>query len=215
QVDASYLFALRAYGRALRARNALLKSATPRLREIAAYDPPLIEHGQLLLHLRTELAAGLAPLATQAYQRISAGREKFDLRFLPGAGADFAADLEQSRNESFRLRQTIVGPHRDDLELRIDGQPAPQFASEGQQRTVVLAMKMAQAEALKKAADGKAPLLLIDDIFGELDPERRNALLDSLLSDSQKLVTATAMPWRDEIMADTIYEMRNRRLRRM
>ena len=79
----------------------------------------------------------------------------------------------------------------------------------------MLAMKIAQAEALKRSSDGKAPLLLIDDIFGELDPERRNALLDNLPADSQKLVTATAMPWRDEITADTIYQMRNRRLRRM
>jgi len=56
---------------------------------------------------------------------------------------------------------------------------------------------------------------LIDDIFGELDPKRRNALLDSLPPDSQKLVTATAMPWRDEIIADIIYEMRDRRVRKV
>jgi DNA replication and repair protein RecF len=68
---------------------------------------------------------------------------------------------------------------------------------------------------LKKSGDKKAPLLLIDDIFGELDPERRNALLDSLPPDSQKLVTATAMPWRDEIIADIIYELCDRRLRRL
>jgi DNA replication and repair protein RecF len=68
---------------------------------------------------------------------------------------------------------------------------------------------------LKKSGDKKAPLLLIDDIFGELDPERRNALLDSLPPDSQKLVTATAMPWRDEIIADVICELCDRRLRRL
>src|SRR5438270_12247892 len=76
-------------------------------------------------------------------------------------------------------------------------------------------MKIAQAETLKKSSEGKAPLLLIDDIFGELDHERRNALLDNLPADSQKLPTATAMPWRDQITADTIYEMRDRRLRCM
>jgi DNA replication and repair protein RecF len=76
-------------------------------------------------------------------------------------------------------------------------------------------MKIAQAEVLRKSGDKKGPLLLIDDIFGELDPERRNALLDSLPPDSQKLVTATAMPWRDEIIADIIYEMRDRRVRKV
>src|SRR6059058_585551 len=215
QIDGSYRPALRAYERALRARNALLKSPLPRAREVAAYDAPLIEHGRVLLRLRAELTEMLAPLATQAYRRISADREKFALRLLPGASDDFESDLERSHSESIRLRQTIVGPHRDDLELIVDDLPAAQFASEGQQRTIALAMKIAQAETLKKSSEGKAPLLLIDDIFGELDPERRNALLDNLPADSQKLVTATAMPWRDGIAAETIYEMRHRRLSRV
>src|SRR5437667_717354 len=215
QIDGSYRPALRAYERALRARNVLLKSPAPRAREVAAYHAPLIEHGRVLLRLRAELTEMLAPLAVQAYRHISAGREKFALRFRPGASDDFEGDLGRSHSESIRLRQTIVGPHRDDLELLVDDLPAAQFASEGQQRTIVLAMKIAQPEALKRSSDGKAPSLLIDDIFGELDPERRNALLDNLPADSQKLVTATAMPWRDEITADTIYQMRNRRLRRI
>jgi DNA replication and repair protein RecF len=215
QIDGSYRPALRAYERALRARNALLKSPTPRAREVVAYDAPLIEHGRLLLRLRAELTEMLAPLATQAYQRISTGREKFALRLLPGASDDFRDDLGRSHSQSIRLRQTIVGPHRDDLELLVNDLPAAQFASEGQQRTIVLSMKIAQAEALKRSSDGKAPLLLIDDIFGELEPERRNALLDNLPVDSQKLVTATAMPWRDEITADIIYQMRNRQLVRV
>jgi DNA replication and repair protein RecF len=215
QIDGRYRPALRAYERALRARNALLKSPAPRAREVAAYDAPLIEHGRVLLRLRAELTEMLAPLAVQAYRQISAGREKLALRFLPGASDDFEGDLERSHSESIRLRQTIVGPHRDDLELLVDDLPAAQFASEGQQRTIALAMKIAQADALKKSSGGKAPLLLIDDIFGELDPERRNALLDNLPADSQKLVTATAMPWREEIAADTIYQMRDRQLQRI
>ena len=215
QIDNAYRPALRAYERALRARNALLKSPTARPREVAAYDTPLIQHGQVLLRLRAELGELLAPFAAHAYQRISAAREKFTLRFVPGASVDFESDLERSHGKSIRLRQTIVGPHRDDLDLRVDDFPATQFASEGQQRSIALAMKIAQAEVLKKSGDKKAPLLLIDDIFGELDPERRNALLDSLPADSQKLVTATAMPWRDEIIADIIYELCDRRLRKL
>ena len=215
QIDNAYRPALRAYERALRARNALLKSPIPRSREVAAYDGPLIQHGQVLLRLRAELTEVLAPLAAQAYQGISAAREKFTLRFVPGASADFEGDLERSHRESIRLRQTIVGPHRDDLELRVDDLPAAPFASEGQQRSIALAMKIAQAGVLKKSDDMKAPLFLIDDIFGELDPERRHALLDNLPADSQKLVTATALPWRDEIVADIIYELCDRRLRRL
>ena len=214
QIDDAYRPALRAYERALRARNALLKSPMARPREVAAYDAPLIQHGQVLLRLRAELTESLAPLAARAYQRISEAREEFMLRFVAGASADFEGDLERSHRESIRLRQTIVGPHRDDLELRVDDFPAAQFASEGQQRSIAVAMKIAQAEVLKKSGEQKAPLLLIDDIFGELDPARRNALLDNLPPDSQKLITATAMPWRDEIIADRIYEICERELRR-
>src|SRR5437762_12122756 len=81
QIDGTYRPALRAYERALRARNALLKSPVPRAREVVAYNVPLIEHGRVLLRLRRELTETLSPLATQAYQRISAGPGRFALRF--------------------------------------------------------------------------------------------------------------------------------------
>src|SRR5438045_9704770 len=97
---------------------------------------------------------------SHSFYHIIAGREKFELRFLPGASDDFGSDLERSHSESIRLRQTIVGPHRDDLELIVDHLPAPQFASEGQQRTTALAMKIAQSETLKNSSEGKATLPL-------------------------------------------------------
>ena len=212
QINPTYRPTLRAYERALRARNALLKSPTPRPRERAAYDSLLLHHGAQLLRLREEIAAILAPLATIAYSRISGGREKLELRFLPGASDNFARDLAHSQKEETRLRQTVIGPHRDDLELRVDGMRASPYASEGQQRSAALALKIAQADAFQSFGDKTAPLLLIDDIFGELDPERRNALLDHLPVHSQKLITATAMPWRSEIIADAIYQVRERQL---
>jgi DNA replication and repair protein RecF len=215
QINASYRPTLRVYERALRARNALLKSFTPRTRERAAYDSLLLHHGAQLLQLRKEIAAILAPLATAAYAHISGEREKFELRLLPGASDDFASDLAHSQKEEIRLRQTIVGPHRDDLAMSIDGMRASHYASEGQQRSAALALKIAQAEAFQRFSDKTAPLLMIDDIFGELDPDRRNALLDHLPVNSQKLITATAMPWRSEITADAIYELRGRQLVRV
>ena len=214
QLNPIYRPTLRSYERALRARNALLKSPTPRPRERAAYDLPLIEHGRELLRLRKELATLLAPLASAAYSRISGGREKLTLRFLAGASDDFAHDLAISQKQEIRLRQTIVGPHRDDVGLYVDEMPAAQFASEGQHRSAALALKIAQADVFKRFGEGRSPLLLIDDIFGELDPERRNALLDNLPADSQKLITATAMTWRADISASTIYKLHDRRLLR-
>lgn len=213
QIDASYRPALRAYERALRARNALLKSATPRPRELAAYDDQLIKHGEMLARLRARFGEEVAPAAAVAYAHITGGREKLRVHFAPGTPGDFRTGLAQSRREETRLHQTLVGPHRDDLELFVDEMPAAQFASEGQQRSAALSLKIAQAELFNRT--GQSPLLLIDDIFGELDAERRNALLDNLPADSQKLVTSTAMPWREELKADVIYQLRDRQLTRL
>jgi DNA replication and repair protein RecF len=213
QIDARYRPTLRAYERALRARNALLKSTPPRLRELAAYNPPLIAHGMRLQSMRAAVVQRLGPLAAAAYAGISNERERIDIYFSPGNGDDFADDLARSHEEENRLRQTIVGPHRDELDLFVDGMSAQVFASEGQQRTLALALKIGQARVF--AEDAAPPLLLIDDIFGELDLGRRNALLASFPFDSQKLVTATNLQWRETGSEGAIFELKDRQLRRV
>jgi DNA replication and repair protein RecF len=212
QIDARYRPTLRAYERALRSRNALLKSVQPRPRELEAYDAPLIAHGLELRKMRVALIERLTPLVREAHHRISGAPEKIDLYFLPGHEEDFAAHLARSRAEEARLRQTVVGPHRDDIDLFVDGMAAQNYASEGQQRTLALALKIAQARIF--AGEGALPLLLLDDIFGELDPVRRNALLDSLPDAAQKLVTATNLQWREVFGEAAIFELRDRELRR-
>ncbi len=211
QIDSRYRPTLRAYERALRSRNALLKSGEPRPREIAAYDVPLVENGTKLGNMRARLVERLGPLVAEAHRQISGAEENLQLHFAPGNGDNFELDLANSQSRELRLRQTIVGPHRDDIELLVQEKPASQFASEGQQRTVALALKIAQARmfALEESAP---PLLLIDDIFGELDPVRRNALLQSLPADGQKLVTATTMQWSEREMAGPVFELRDREL---
>jgi DNA replication and repair protein RecF len=208
QIDPRYRPTLRAYERALRSRNALLKSPGRRSREIAAYDAPLLGQGAQLSEMRRSIAAQIAPLAAEAHALISGSSESLGLEFAPGNAPDFAAHLASSRSEEARLRQTVVGPHRDDIELLVNGRAAQQFASEGQQRTLALALKIAQAQifAFRNAAP---PLLLIDDIFGELDPERRGRLLGALPAASQKLVTATVLPKGAE---GAVFELRDRRL---
>ena len=104
--------------------------------------------------------------------------------------------LADTREESARLRQTLAGPHRDELALRLNGLPL-HFASEGQQRTVALALRLAQARLIAARA-GRLPLLLLDDIFGELDPARRNALLRHLPEGSQQIFTTTHLDWMDQ-----------------
>ena len=211
QIDPLYRPTLRAYERAVRSRNALLKSIHPRERELAAYDLPLLEHGASLGVMRARLVERLGPLAAEAHSQISGAEERLELQFAPGNAEDFARDLAESRSRELRLRQTVVGPHRDDIDLLVQGKTAAQFASEGQQRTVALALKIAQARLFAQE-EGALPLLLIDDIFGELDPARRNALLQHLPADAQKLVTATTMQWRETQLDGQVFELRERQL---
>ena len=212
QIDSGYRPILRAYERALRARNALLKCAPARPRELAAYDGPLIEHGTRLSALRAAIVKRLSPYVAAAYADVSTRSEAVDVYFAPGNVADFADDLLHTREEENRLRQTIVGPHRDEVELFVDGMSAQVFASEGQQRTFALALKIAQARVFSE--QGAPPLLLLDDTFGELDLARRHALLNALPVTSQKLVTATHWQWDEDFNQSLIFELRDRKLTR-
>ena len=176
---------LKNYERALRSRNLLLREGKPR-NQIEAYDIPLSEAGDRLIATRRGLVDALAPLAASSCASISG--EKLELSYLPGASLPMRGALEASRGEEIRLRQTRVGPQRDDVEILLDGIPAGSFASEGQRRTVALALKLAVAMLLT-SENGTAPLLLLDDIFGELDPTRRDALLAGMPKGSQALLS--------------------------
>jgi DNA replication and repair protein RecF len=208
QINPRYRPILRAYERALRARNALLKSPQPRLRELAAYDQPLVENGKRLMEIRAALVDRLVPFAKEAHSQITRD-ETLDIAYVAGSTADLGEALEHSRVEELRLRQTVVGPHRDDLQISVQGISAQQYASEGQQRTVALALKIAQARVLA-VETGAAPLLLLDDIFGELDLDRRNALLAHLPPASQKLVTATSTQWLDKPVEGRLFHLTNK-----
>lgn len=193
QRDATYRRALRDYERALRSRNLLLKAAAPRWREIAAFDEPLLAAGNAVMVVRRRLLAELQPEADAAHAAISAGSESLRLEYLAGAGDDFAVTLLGARAEDARLRQTSVGPHRDDVAFFLND-VSSEFASEGQQRTLVLALKLGAVRLLERHF-GAPPLLLLDDIFGELDLARRSALLAALPEGAQKLITATHIDW--------------------
>jgi len=193
QLVPTYRQTLRAYERALRSRNHLLKAPRPVWREIAAFDGPLIDHGTALTAARAALLRDLEPHAAAAQQSISGAAEILKLIYTKGATEDFRAALDASRESDARLRQTGVGPHRDDIELLLDTRRS-QFASEGQQRSMAIALKLGQARLLE-ARTNTPPLLLIDDIFGELDLARRNALLAHLPAHAQQLITTTHLDW--------------------
>jgi DNA replication and repair protein RecF len=193
QRDPGYRAALRSFEHALRSRNHLLKQPSQRWREIAAFDQPLLEHGSYLSAARRSLLGELQTGAEAAHFAISGKRESLRLDYAPGDSGDFAAALAAAQREDARLRQTTTGPHRDDVRFFLNGLGADD-ASEGQQRTLVLALKLGAARLLERHF-GEPPLLLLDDIFGELDPERRNALLAALPANAQRIVTTTHLDW--------------------
>ena len=193
QRDAGYRKALRDYEKAIRSRNALLKAPMIRWSQVDAFLEPLLAAGNELGRLRRQLIVELQPHVEAAQHAISTARETLQLEYLSGAGDDFATALSESRNEDARLRMTTVGPHRDDMQFLVNGQPS-RFASEGQQRTMVLSLKLGAARLFEERF-GSAPLLLLDDIFGELDLSRRVALLSALPAGAQKLITTTHLDW--------------------
>ncbi len=204
QLFPGYREALKAYDKALRSRNFLLKrDSVPKWSQIDAYSRLLHDYGQVLTSCRRVLVERLRPHAAEAQTRIGGPGETLSLAYESASGEndDLLAQLEALRAEEGRRRQTLAGPHRDDLQLRLNDRPAAKFASEGQQRTLVLALKLGQTKLFLETRQ-EAPILLIDDVFGELDPGRRNALMANWPEASQKLITTTHLDWLDERFAE-------------
>ena len=112
--------------------------------------------------------------------------------------------LEERRREEIARRQACVGPHRDDIEFKINGLDAVKFASQGQQRTVVLSLKLSELEIIK-AKTGFSPILLLDDVLAELDETRQNYLLKSIEEDTQTIITSVdTLLFEDEFLKDVI-----------
>ena len=202
QTHPMYLPLLQRYAQALRARNALLKQPVPDPAALESFSRELVSAGMELTRLRGELLPKFAPVAQAAYRRIANDAEELRLSYAPSVKADFAVELAQARQRERTYRSTVLGPHRDELELLLNERPAGQFGSEGQKRTLVIALKMAQTEYLT-ALYGAPPVLLIDDIMGELDLKRRTGLLPLLerahQSRGQVFMTATEQNWPEEI----------------
>ena len=207
QTQPGYLPLLQRYAHALRSRNSLLKQRTPDPALLDSFSQELVTAGNQLISSRRELLPRVSPLARLAYRRISNDAEEFRLEYQPSVKADFAVELAKSRERERAYRATLVGPHRDELALLLHDRPAAQFGSEGQKRTLAVALKMAQAEYLTGLL-GSPPVLLIDDVMGELDAKRRSGLLPLLErahhARGQVFMTCTEENWPRELGRDLL-----------
>ena len=205
QLNARYADLVSTYERTVGQRNALLKEAWCTRDMLGAWNESLAATGAALLVHRLSLLDRVRDRLCEAYARV-AGGEAADVRYVSTVGdipADatraeqrevartaFLAALDERADEELRRGLTLVGPHRDEIEFSIDGRAARAFASQGQQRTLVLAWKVAEVDVARDIL-GTAPLLLLDDVMSELDAERRAAFLTLIGDDIQTVITTT------------------------
>lgn len=194
QLRPGYAVALSRYNRALLQRNALLKDLFrfPDLRDtLEVWDARLAGLGVTVLQERAAYVARLAPRVREIYAGISKGRELIDIAYSPSIGeavenlpfqeleALFLEELRRTVAADTKAGFTTVGPHRDDLEVTLNGLSARTYGSQGQQRSCVLALKLAEAETLADVS-GETPIVLLDDVMSELDQSRQDYLLNHL-----------------------------------
>jgi DNA replication and repair protein RecF len=207
QTHPTYLPLLQRFTQALRSRNALLKQRSIDEMALDGFSRELIKLGPELRQRRQELVPRISPLARLAYRRISHDAEELRLEYVPSIKSDYAVELAQSRARERNYRTTLIGPHRDDLQLHLNDKSAAQFGSEGQKRSLAIALKMAQAEYLA-GLHGAPPILLIDDVMGELDAKRRGGLLPLLERShearGQVFMTCTEENWPRELSKDLL-----------
>ena len=199
-MDGAYLAALQGYTRAVAERNILLKHGGRDAGQLEAFEHEAALHAVKLVAARLAEIEALSGLFRAVHARLVPEGEQAALIYAPdtaaATAADFAAQLAKARPRDTLLKSTERGPHRDDLEFLLSGRPAKNFASEGQQRCLVIALRLAQA-AFFKARGGIDPVLLCDDVLGELDPERRRRFWAAIEGEPQVIATGTSLPETD------------------
>lgn len=214
QIEPIYAYILQEYNKVLRQRNALLKKIRKSLyddemgspvedstwEQLALWDAQLAANGSRVMRRRARVMERLTPIAQQWHSRISHATEKLVIDYAPNVNwcEDNPEQVQQAILDRIKLRQaaehnlgtTVVGPHRDEVEFKINETPARSYGSQGQQRTLVLALKLAELELIETVV-GEPPLLLLDDVLAELDLDRQNQLLSAIEDRFQTLITTT------------------------
>jgi DNA replication and repair protein RecF len=197
------------YGRSLAALRRVLEQRNSLLKRIAGgeggedmldvWDAELAQVSRMIVDARAKAVREIEPEAVRCHAQIAAG-ERLEVRYL-GPPENLAEAVHNSRAQDLRRGSTSVGPHRDDLLVLLDGQDARSFASQGQQRTAVVSLKLAESRLIESRT-GERPVLLLDDVLSELDGDRRAALLGEVAHGGQVIITSVeAGPFPPELIA--------------
>jgi len=211
QKSSSYAGIKSDYDRVLKQRNALLKSAGPArknnlesvLATLDVWNDQLVNFGSQIIFARNQIINELLPYVSKSYAELAPTSKALNIKYLPNVSAESMAltDLVTAMKEKLQERQqdeldrglTLVGPHRDDMEIFIGELPAKGYASHGESWSVALALKLASFDLLKATSPAGDPVLILDDVFAELDAARRNQLILRVKNVEQVLITAAVM----------------------
>ena len=211
QMSKRYFYSLQRYKKILSQRNNLLKNTDTELiyDTLPIWDLQLCKEASAIIAARNDYVKILSPLAKDAHSFITDKKEDLEILFdwkYEGTeeeiAAAFAADLKEKIEKDIILGYTTVGPHRDDLKIKINGEDVRTYGSQGQQRTAALSLKLAELEIFKKHF-GEYPVLILDDAMSELDASRRQNLIDRIKG-IQTIVTCTSVD--EEIFKDRNYK---------
>ena len=210
QLNERYAKLVSAYERTVEQRNNLLKDPYPDPGLLAAWDESLATTGAALLAHRRALLGRIRAHLVEVYREI-APNEDVDVTYVPSIGelpeeredirVAFLDALAASRADELRRGMTLVGPHRDEVLFSIDGRAARDFGSQGQQRSLVLAWKIAEVQVTRDIL-GRAPLLLLDDVMSELDAGRREAIMAFIEGEIQTVITTTNLGYFSDSVLD-------------
>jgi DNA replication and repair protein RecF len=211
QKSSSYAGVKSDYDRVLKQRNALLKSAGPArknnldsvLATLDVWNDQLVNFGSQIIFARNQIINELFPYVSKSYAELAPTSKALNIKYLPNVSSETMAlsDLVTAMKEKLQERQqdeldrglTLVGPHRDDMEIFIGELPAKGYASHGESWSVALALKLASFDLLKATSPAGDPVLILDDVFAELDAARRNQLILRVKNVEQVLITAAVM----------------------
>jgi DNA replication and repair protein RecF len=207
QIKPGFAVLLSHYSHTLIQRNTLLKDI-PRHAELLdtldIWDEKLAAYGGEIVRSRLQYIEQISGPAEKIYAGISENREKIELVYRK-CTENIAAALKEARRDDIYSGHTSYGPHRDDLEIQIDSQSARAFGSQGQKRSVVLALKLAEAEVLRSRT-GEKPVIFLDDVMSELDSGRQDYLMNHL-DDCQVFITCCEPDAVKRLRAGALFEM--------
>ena len=213
QLDSFYLYNLNHYNKIVNQRNKLLKDMymNPELKDtLAIWDSQLVSFGSKIVERRKLFVDQLNEIIYEIHKKLSGGKEELIISYEPDVAIEeFEKSLRYNQDRDIRMKQTSIGPHRDDFAFLNKDVDIRKYGSQGQQRTAALSLKLSEIELVKKIAKD-TPILLLDDVLSELDSNRQNYLLKSI-GDIQTIITCTGLEEfvNNRFEVNKIYKVKN------